>query len=250
MQSEENCESQRNVVIQVEDEESSKGGNSVMANVRGDKFVPHPSNKVKAQPQELPEENNEVNDKDNEKEHKGSESESDTSKDSSRSDKNNEKEHKDSESESESSKDSSRSDVKSEHNDDIEVEGQEETQKTVDITQDPENEIETEVHDEQVNQDTYNEIEEEIFSEYTEKSKADDDIGENVSDEEGRNTKKEQKEGNKKESVSSVDDLEEEHHQSNRKNNSLHNKRDVTKEIIDESEDLDIKTAEPWGTLV
>lgn len=145
MPSDENFESEKDVVVQVEDEETSKGDNSVKSNIRGDKFVPHKSNRVKR-----PTSQRETDSKKCDKNTK-----SDSSIQSLK-----------------QSKNSNKKNDKSSKSSFIDVKGEENTEKTENYLK--ANERKLSLENDYMNQDTCNEIEEEIFSEHTDRTRAED----------------------------------------------------------------------------
>lgn len=152
-------ESDRNVVVQVEDEDTSRGGNSLKSNYRGDKFIPQKSDNVMT-PNEL---NETKPEKTTYKEENGTET------------------------------DSGKDTVKNSESEDIEqvdIKGEEQTEKTETVNVNGSNERKLSSHIEdnyEGNQDTYNEIEEEIFSEYTDRTKAEEIVEEEINEEVSNN---------------------------------------------------------------
>lgn len=181
---ENNIESQRHVVVSVEDDETSRGGNSVKSNVRGDKFVPHKSNRVKSASYNSRRAKNDT-DKNEASVSKGSIGK--------------------------------KSEANPPSENGVDVIGQEPTENKdtvyVNSTKErrmsgnsEENHVE---HDYHGNQDTYNQIEEEIFSEYNDKTRADDIVEEEVVedvDSEKNMSRKDSRNENRRQKSESIDE--------------------------------------------
>jgi hypothetical protein len=205
---EEHVESARNVVVSVEDDDTSKGGNSVKSNFRGDKFVPHKSNRVKSAG---------VNNRRKSKEEM---------------DKNVEKvtdDYKDKKTE-ESSLSDNVVDVKgaeqTNYDDTVYVNGTKERRTSG-------HSVGNHVEHDSCNQDTYNEIGEEIFSEYNDKTRADDIIEEEIGGD-FISEKNEMKGGNKIQKQKSVSIEEDIAENSNRGNKSADIQRESDEQIVEE----------------